>query len=159
MVKTLVAASVAWPLLLSAAVWERASGGGAIWTHVLYAAASRICHQRPERSFHTAGIKWPVCGRCSGLYLAAPVGAIAALLTRRRRLRAPTSAPNTRHRERKPVRWLVIAGLPTAMTLALEWMGVGWVTNTVRAMAAAPLGAMIAFVICRVAAGPSRAIE
>ena len=27
-----------------------------------------ICHQRPERSFHSAGVPLPVCARCTGLH-------------------------------------------------------------------------------------------
>ena len=36
--------------------------------------SSRICHQRPERSFAIAGIQMPVCARCSGLYVSGALG-------------------------------------------------------------------------------------
>jgi uncharacterized membrane protein len=155
MVKLLVAASIVWPLILAAAVRDRAmaGGGGSLWTQVLYASASHICHQRPERSFHTAGVKWPVCGRCSGLYLAAPVGAIAAAAATRGRRRR-------RHRlvDRRLV-ILAVAAVPTVVTMAVEWLGVLPVTTPVRFVAALPLGAAIAFVIASVAAGPPRPME
>lgn len=28
-----------------------------------------ICHRKPERSFHIKGHQFPVCARCTGLYL------------------------------------------------------------------------------------------
>ncbi len=37
------------------------------------------CHQRPERSFFFRGRQFPVCARCTGVYL----GELAALLTLR----------------------------------------------------------------------------
>jgi uncharacterized membrane protein len=136
---TLVLAAVLWPLTLGAAVATRVRGAEPIWTDVIYVAASRVCHQRPERSFHTAGVQWPVCGRCAGLYLSAPIGALAAWLARRRapRMRAPF--------------WLAIAALPTALTLGLEWLDLAHVTNVDRALAALPLGAAIAFIVVAVA--------
>jgi len=152
LVRLLVAASLIWPLILTAAVWDRAATGGSISSQAIYFACSRICHQRPERSFYTAGIKWPVCGRCSGLYFSAPVGAVAAMIARRRR--SPTESAN--HRTDR--RWLILSSLPTVVTLALEWSGAP-VTTLARALAALPLGAAIAFVIVRIAAGRPKAIE
>src|ERR1041385_1340437 len=80
----LAAAALTWPVLLAAAVWVRQDGHAPAWTTVVYAFCSRICHQRPDRSFFSGGVQWPVCGRCAGLYLAAPVGAILALRGRQR---------------------------------------------------------------------------
>lgn len=139
MKRRLVAAAVAWPIVLGLAAAARAAGNRPLWSDVIYLAASRVCHQRPDRSFFTAGVQWPVCGRCAGLYLAAPIGAVAALLTRRR-ARHETWAP-----------WLAAAAVPTALSLVLEW-AVRWpVTSAWRFAAALPLGATIAFVLVRVA--------
>jgi uncharacterized membrane protein len=146
MVKVLVAASIAWPLLLGGALWHRTAHGLSAWTGVAYVAASRICHQRPERSFHTAGVQWPVCGRCSGLYLGAPLGAMAALWLGRRRGSRGLGA-------------LMLASVPTIATLILEWTGVVQVTSGLRAVAAVPLGALIAYVIVRGVQGTPRAME
>ena len=144
-VKLLAIAAIGWPLLLGAVVWHRAVSGEAVWTTVVHLAASRICHQKPERSFRTAGVQWPVCGRCSGLYLGAPIGAIAALgLTRARR--------------RRVLALLAIAAAPTALTLALEWLQLAPVSNLARALTAAPLGAAIALVLGHTAAGDAAAI-
>jgi uncharacterized membrane protein len=154
MLKLLVAASMVWPLVLTAAVWDRAStGGGSLWTQVVYAAAARICHQRPERSFHTADVKWPVCGRCSGLYLAAPAGAIAAAVMVRGRRRRRSQVIERR------LMVLAVAAVPTAVTVGVEWLGLLPVTTLVRFLSALPLGAAIAFVITTVVAGAPRPIE
>jgi uncharacterized membrane protein len=146
MVKLLVAASIAWPLLLGSALWHRTAHGLTAWTGAVYVGASRICHQRPERSFHTAGVQWPVCGRCSGLYLGAPLGALAAASIGRRRASRGLAA-------------LALASVPTIASAILEWTGVVNVTSGLRAAAAVPLGALIAYIVVRSAAGPAPAME
>ena len=130
--KAIVVASVAWPLLLGAAVVAQVHDRSAAWTTVVYAACARVCHQLPGRSFHTAGVQWPVCARCSGLYLAAGVGALAAFLRRRP---TPWSA----------ISIVALAAVPTAVTLGLEWTALAPMTNLLRFAAALPLGAAIAF--------------
>jgi uncharacterized membrane protein len=144
----LVAGAIGWPVVLGAAAVERMTAAPHAWTTVVYAMASTVCHQRPDRSFHTAGVQWPVCGRCAGLYLAAPAGALFALFGRRRRFTG---------RDRTAIAWLAIAALPTAATLVLEWTGVSTVTSIARALAALPLGAALAFVLVR-SAGPAPSI-
>jgi uncharacterized membrane protein len=148
MARALAAASIVWPLVLGAAVWPPAATGQPVWTSLVYAVASRVCHQRPERSFHTGAVQWPVCARCSGLYLAAPAGALAALVSIARR-----------HPARRRLWWLAVAAVPTAVTFGAEWIGLAAPGNLARAVAAAPLGAMVAFVLVRVSAGEPGAIE
>ena len=135
--RALVVGAFVWPLLLGAAVWTRQGGEPPRWTSPLYLAASTICHQRADRSFARAGVQWPVCGRCSGLYLAAPAG-VALAVTRRRTATGPRGL-------------LAAAALPTVATLGLEWLQVVPVSNLARALAAAPLGAALAWVLVRVA--------
>jgi hypothetical protein len=69
MKRWLVTAAIAGPMLLGAAVVARTVSAGPFWTTVVYSAAGLVCHQRPDRSFFTHGVQWPVCGRCAGLYL------------------------------------------------------------------------------------------
>lgn len=114
-----------------------------------YLAGGFICHQRPDRSFHVAGRPMPVCARCTGLYASAPVGAIAALLTTRKRaqrraarLRDPIPAPRVRA-------ILLAAAIPTAAMLAAEWLGFAHPSGAARAVAAAPLGAATAWTVTR----------
>lgn len=147
--RVLLLAAVAWPLIAGAALWQRASltaeaggsggvggAGQPVWAVVVYAAASRICHQRPERSFHTHDVAWPVCARCTGLYLAAPFAAFVAF---RRRPSATSSV--------SPMRVVALAAIPTVLTLVWEWGGLGTPPNLVRFVTALPLGAAVAFVL------------
>lgn len=133
--RLLTAAAIAWPAVAGAALWQRTMSEP-VWTTVVYAAASRVCHQRPERSFHTHDVAWPVCARCAGLYLAAP---FAALLAFRRRASALSRL--------QPLRLVALAAIPTALTLFWEWGGLGTPSNLIRFATALPLGAAIAFVL------------
>lgn len=141
--RVLVVAAVSWPMLAGAALWHRARHGdeASSWAKAVYVAAGQICHQRPERSFQTLGVKWPVCARCSGLYLAAPFGAL--FVFRRRRPRFAT-------RLGSPLNVVVLAAVPTALTLLWEVGGLGTPSNLVRFAAAVPLGLAITIVIVRV---------
>ena len=135
----LTIAAVAWAIVIVAApvVWhiERIAAP----LSVLYAAASRICHQRPERSFFVAGAQMPVCARCSGLYLAGAVGALIGWTARRQ----PRSTA-----------LLVLAALPTAITFALEFVGIMHFSNIVRAVAALPLGIVAGYVFVAILREP-----
>ena len=148
--RVLVVASIGWPLLLASAAWSGDGGHRAAWSPLVYLAASRVCHQKAERSFQTAaGVQWPVCARCSGLYLAAPVGAVAASLLRRRRTPLRSVTP-----------WLALAAAPSATSFALEFLTTVPIGNVVRLVAALPLGAAVAFVVVAVAtAEPAEPIE
>ncbi len=142
MARVLVIAAFAWPVILVGSVWAQHGHAHApAWVTVLYAAASRICHQRPERSFSTAGVQWPVCGRCAGLYLGAPLGAVVAV------------ALSMRAAGRTAV---FLGAVPTAVALVIEWSGVAPISNVTRALAAIPLGAAIAWTLIRVTL-PARA--
>jgi uncharacterized membrane protein len=96
----------------------------------VYNGAAFICHQRAARSFHVGGIQLPVCGRCTGLYLSGAIGALVGWV-RSRRPRVPS---NTR-------RVVLVAALPTVVSLALEWFGIIDPTNVGRALCALPFGA------------------
>jgi uncharacterized membrane protein len=143
MARALVVGALLWPAAASAAVAVEVRSGPVAWTEVVRLVGARICHQRPERSFHAAGVQWPVCARCSGLYLGAAAGAWLGLLVRfaagRNRARAV----------------LAVAGVITVVTWLAEWVFGAPVTNGVRFAAAVPLGAAIAAIIVRTAAGRS----
>jgi len=133
MAKWLAAAAVLVPVVFAAAVGQRVAGETSTAVAVVYLTGSRVCHQRPDRSFQTAGVQWPVCARCSGLYLGAAAGSLLTL-----------GVLAGRRRERQPARWLIGASLPTALTIAVEWSGVAPVSNLVRSVAALPAGAAVA---------------
>jgi len=154
--RILVIASVLWPVAMAAAVWDRVDGNPALWTMALYAASSRICHQRPERSFHTSGVQWPVCARCAGLYASAPFGAFIAVIARRRRALAPVVARHDDSHVLRSRTLAAVAAAPTILTLLIEWSGLAQPGNLVRAVAAVPLGAALAFLLVQTAARPGK---
>ncbi len=143
----LFAAACVWPVVLGAALVDHVDGQPSLSAIVVYAGASRICHQRPERSFSSYGQQWPVCGRCSGLYLAGPVGALVAYIR----------PPRVRSARRARA-WLLAAGLPTVATVLVEWTLPGVMTSVIRAAAAVPIGAAVAHAIVSVASEPRSAI-
>jgi uncharacterized membrane protein len=100
----------------------------------IYAIGALICHQRPERSFHLAGAQLPVCARCLGIYAGAAAGLIAASGGR-------VSAA------RRPAVTILLATLPTIITLVVEWAGLSNPGNAMRAAAGAVLGAGVAAVV------------
>ena len=147
MIRGLVAASILWPVLLAAGAGTRIFNEESRLATAVYLSAGLVCHQRDDRSFHTLDVKWPVCARCSGLYLAAPLGALAAI------------AGGRGLRRRRDLTALAFAAAPTAITFILEHGGLTPMTSTVRFIAALPLGAAVAWVVVRAARGPEAAIE
>jgi uncharacterized membrane protein len=101
----------------------------------VYSGAGLICHQRAERSFHLAGVQQPVCARCTGLYVSGAAGALVAWASWRR--------PRVPRRTR---RVLVLAAVPTALSVALEFAGLVYPSNIARALCALPLGGAGAWV-------------
>ena len=143
MARALAALTVVWLVALGAAISPRVRASVPLVPAVVYAAASRVCHQNPDRSFHTAGRQWPVCARCAGLYLTAPVGAFLAL-----RRRAALS-------RRAAIAALTTFGTPTAISFAAEHLAGLPMTNAARFAAALPLGAIIAWIIIITAGTPA----
>ncbi len=118
----------------------------------VYLMASRVCHQRPERSFRVAGRHMPVCGRCAGLYMSGALGLVASLGWRRRG-RDAAAAPGTAVLDRRAV-LVAIAAAPTLATWLLE-AGGAWDPGTAgRALAALPLGASVGVLVGRAFASP-----
>lgn len=140
----LAVASLLWPIALGAALVDRLDDHPTIAGSAVYLAAGRICHQKSDRSFFLHGHQWPVCGRCAGLYLAAPAGAFWALASRR-----PSSMRHVRL-------LLAFSAVPTMVTMVAEWWGAP-VTSMARAVAALPLGAALAAAIVAASAGTAPA--
>ena len=141
MARALAALAVLWPLVQAATVAATIHGSDGVVTAMVHIVGSRVCHQRLDRSFHTSGVQWPVCARCSGLYAGAAVGVWFGFAARVRRW--------VRGREVAAV--LGVAGLPTAVTWVAEWAFSMPVTNLARVVTALPLGAAIGATIVAVA--------
>ena len=122
----LTGVALVWLTLILTSPVALASGRLSGLTLAVYHAGSLVCHQRPERSFHLAGAQLPVCARCFGLYLSGAVGLLVAS-----RRRGSISAATGRL-------LLVMAALPIAVTVALEWLGLIHTTNIVRMLTGSP---------------------
>lgn len=135
----LTAAACLWAAVIFAAPYAMASRRPPFMAAavLVYEGAGLICHQRPERSFHVAGVQLPVCGRCLGLYISGAIGALGAWFASRRFSFARTRAA------------LVVAAVPTAATVSLEFLGLIEPGNAVRAISALPLGAVAAWIFVR----------
>ena len=135
LVPALAAAALVWVALLIAAPLLPVPAAA-----IAYAAGSLLCHQLAERSFHLQSFQLPVCARCFGLYAGGAVGAFAL---------AAGGAADGGWRLVRGRRWTItgIAALPTLVTVGLEW-GAGWpISNMTRAIAGAPLGAVVAYIV------------
>ena len=94
-----------------------------------YLAGSLVCHQLPDRSFHIGAAQLPVCARCVGLYAGFLASFLITFPVRRARLA------------------LLAGAIPTAVTVASEWLGIWQPSNLARALAGVSLGAAVAFVV------------
>jgi uncharacterized membrane protein len=113
---------------------------------LIFAVGSLICHQRPDRSFFVDGHQLPVCARCTGLYLSAALGLIAWLGLKTARRWQPVAID-----PRRAARLIVIAAVPTAVSVATGTLGVWDGSNVTRALLAIPLGAGAGAIVAAVA--------
>ena len=143
MARALAALTLGWLVLLGTAMTPAVRSHAPLYSALVYAAAGRVCHQNPDRSFHVDDVKWPVCARCAGLYVSAPLGALFAL---RRRLGLT---------RRQAVAAIATFGAPTAITFVAEHLVGLPMENATRFVAALPLGAAIAWIIVAIASDPS----
>jgi uncharacterized membrane protein len=140
------AAAIAWAVALPLATWITSgttNGPHASWplaalALAIYKVGGFICHQLPERSFQLWAAQMPVCARCTGIYAGGALATLASALTGRRSrcLAAGRTA-------------LIVAAIPTLATYLLEWMTGETPGGWIRALAGAPLGAVVAWVIVR----------
>lgn len=137
----LTALAVTWVLLIVAAP-SAAAGRAPLVSALAYQIGSRVCHQRPERSFHVHGTQMPVCARCFGLYTGGAAGLLLAW--RRRRPQSPAAGKLT----------LLAGAAPIALTVALEWLGVIDTTNALRWFTGVPLGFVAGVTIVGLFHGP-----
>jgi uncharacterized membrane protein len=112
---------------------------------VIYAGGSLVCHQRPDRSLTTCGRQWPVCGRCSGLYLGAAAGVLLA-----------ATGVGRRGSWRQWRMRMLVAAIPTAALWLGEVGGLGDPGTLLRLALALPPGAMTALWLSAVSRGDLR---
>jgi uncharacterized membrane protein len=135
----LTAGALLWALTILVAPFALQRGRIASASSALiYQGANQICHQRPARSFHLAGVQLPVCARCAGLYLSGAAAALAAW-SGRRRVAVPRATRTI----------LALAAVPTVLTVTVELAGLAYPSNAVRALSALPLGAAAGWIFVR----------
>jgi hypothetical protein len=145
-------AALVWAVALPLSASSTIDNGSRMrsWTVAsVYRLGAVVCHQRPERSYSTAGRIWPVCARCSGIYFGAALVALAGLLGGRRAGTGLLDAVNARSA-------LAIGVAPSAATLIWEWTTGQAPGNTVRLLAGAPIGVAVMGVLVSAADGALR---
>ncbi len=155
------------PLAPYLASRPHASPAGTVVIVAVYGIGSLICHQLPERSFRLWTAQMPVCARCAGIYFGVAIAAIAlaaAPLKRRptyERSEAAPGAPPRRcptyealavvgHRlsgANTSRATIIIAALPTLLTLVYEWTTGHMPPNGVRFAAGVPIGVAVAWLV------------
>jgi uncharacterized membrane protein len=100
-----------------------------------YEIGKRICHQRPERSFHLDAVQMPVCARCFGLYLSGALGLAVATIGRRGLTGTAAKVG------------LIAAALPIVVSVGAEYFGAGTPSNVARMLTGLPLGLVAGMVI------------
>ena len=158
-----VAASVAWAVMLPLAPYvasrPHASPAGTAFVVAVYGIGGLICHQLPERSYRLWTAQMPVCVRCTGIYVGAAIAAAAAFGARgfHPRLRFGYRQPSVASRSPKrlalqgPRATLIIAALPTLLTLTYEWTTGHMPAHWIRAAAGVLIGAVVAWLVVRAA--------
>jgi uncharacterized membrane protein len=103
---------------------------------IIYGAFSKICHQKPERSFFVLGSPLAVCSRCTGLYVGFTLTLVAYPLLRSLRT---TTAPDRK--------WLFLAAVPMALDVAVDVLGIWHNTHSSRVISGLVLGAAGVFYV------------
>ncbi len=124
-------------------------GIGAVAVAAMYAVGGVVCHQQPIRSFYLWDTQMPVCARCSGLYVLAPLGIVLALGSGGQRAGwgRSTEQPRASWSTRVVRMVLLVAATPTVATAGAELTGFLQPTNLVRAVLAVPLGVSVVWVV------------
>ena len=132
----LTSAAVLWAVAIFLTPVAHAYHLGAPLPDAVRMLGALVCHQRVDRSFILFGEPMPVCARCTGIYLSGALGATAAWLT-------VQSMP----RQTRVV--LLAAAMPTVASVVVEWAGLMQPGNSVRALAALPVGAACGWIFVR----------
>ena len=102
----------------------------------IYGGFAAFCHQIPARSYFSAGHKFAVCSRCTGLYAGFSLTLLFYPLLRS--LRAIDWPP--------PV-WLVLSAVPMAIDFLLTFLGIWENTHTSRLLTGLLLGSVSVFYV------------
>ena len=142
-----------WAVMLVATPYlvahDHPQGVVAVAATATYVVGGVVCHQQPTRSFYLWDTQMPVCARCSGLYGLAPLGIVSAVVRGRHRPDSGRSVESSRTGWSTGVLRIVllVAAVPTLVTVGAELIGFLHPTNLVRAVSAVPLGISVTWVV------------
>ena len=102
----------------------------------IYGAFAVFCHQLPERSYFIDGHKLAVCSRCTGIYAGFALTLLLYPLI--------GSLKNT---VTPPRSWLLLATLPLAIDVSVNFFGFWQNTHTSRLLTGALLGGATVFYV------------
>jgi uncharacterized membrane protein len=102
----------------------------------IYGAFAVFCHQLPERSYFIDGYQLAVCSRCTGIY--AGFAFTLLLYPLIRSLNNPVLPRPS---------WLLLAALPLAIDVAVNFVGFWHNTHTSRLLTGAILGGAVVFYV------------
>jgi uncharacterized membrane protein len=105
----------------------------------VYQLGAAVCHQLPERSFRLWDVQLAVCARCAGIYAGAVASTVAVALRR------PGVFERAVWRRTAPL--VLVAAVPSALSLLYEWGLADTPGNWTRAAAGFPLGAAVMLVL------------
>ena len=150
MKKAFIAAALTWavamPFATLTAARPDASPAMYVVAVAVYGAGSIICHQLPGRTFHVGSAQMPVCARCTGIYFGAAATTLAMA-----RLKPRATCDHVGHRfsgaAAAPRLVLLLACVPSALTLACEWTIGDVPSNATRFAAGLPIGAAVAWLV------------
>jgi uncharacterized membrane protein len=102
----------------------------------IYGAFAIFCHQLPERSYFIDGHQLAVCSRCTGIYAGFALTLLLYPLIRS--LRNPVMPRPS---------WLLLAALPLAIDVSVNFVGFWQNTHTSRLLTGAILGGAVVFYV------------
>lgn len=113
-----------------------AAGGHSTIARGIYGGFAMLCHQLPERSYFIDGHQLAVCSRCTGIYAGFTFTLLLYPLI--------GSLKNT---VTPPPKWLILATIPLAIDVGVNFFGFWQNTHTSRLLTGALLGGMVVFYV------------
>jgi uncharacterized membrane protein len=102
----------------------------------IYGAFAIFCHQLPDRSYFIDGHQFAVCSRCTGVYAGFALTLLLYPLIRS--LKNPVMPPRS---------WLLLAMVPLAIDVSVNFFGFWHNTHTSRLLTGAVLGSAVVFYV------------
>lgn len=106
---------------------------GSAMGSVLRLGYSPACHQMPDRCLDLGFGPWAVCARCAGLYAGGLAGLLFSVVSGRR--------------VRPPLKWIIVALIPSLVDFALAFSGLPSLSNWPRFVLALAPGFLVGLLL------------